>query len=337
MRAVRRIARFLALALVVVVGCVVAALGALRLAAHLRETEVAAAAAPADGKFVDSGHGRMFVMDPGPVEGVPVVLFHGTAAWSKLWWRTTAALKSEGYRPIAPDLPPFGYSERQGGYTRAEQAARIDGTMTALGAGRAIVVGHSFGAGAALEYVLRHPDRTIGLVLVDAALGLTQEPSDAPALLAYKPLREVLVSATATNPLATRFLLSGLIYRKEAASGETLEILKAPMRVAGTTSHEADWLFYFLGSDRAALSASRDAIARIGVPVVMIWGDRDDVTPLAQAHDLRTPIPSASLKLLKDVGHIPQIEDPDAFNTALLAAIREIVSGNPAGPQAKQN
>jgi pimeloyl-ACP methyl ester carboxylesterase len=38
-------------------------------------------------------------MDPGPPDGIPVVLFHGTAAWSKLWWPTTAALKNGGYRP----------------------------------------------------------------------------------------------------------------------------------------------------------------------------------------------------------------------------------------------
>lgn len=323
--------------LVVLVVSVVAGLAALRLAAHLREAEVASAAAPADGKFVESGHGRIFVMDPGPADGIPVVLFHGTAAWSKLWWRTTAALKSDGYRPIVPDLPPFGYSERRGGYTRLEQAARIDGMMTTLGAGRAIVVGHSFGAGAALEYVLRHPDRVIGLVLVDAALGLTHAPSDAPAVLNYAPVRELLVSATATNPLATRFLLSKLIYRQEAANDQTLDILRAPMRVVGTTSHIADWLLYFAGSDRAALSASRGEVSRIKVPVAMIWGDRDDVTPLAQANDLRSLIPSASLRVINDVGHIPQIEDADAFNAVLLAAIREFGSAGTAAPHVGQN
>jgi pimeloyl-ACP methyl ester carboxylesterase len=333
MRWIRRTA----LALVVLIACVVAGLAALRLAAHLRETEVASTAAPADGKFVESGHGRMFVMDPGPADGIPVVLFHGTAAWSKLWWRTMAALKSDGYRPIVPDLPPFGYSERQGGYTRLEQAARIDGMMTTLGGGRAIVVGHSFGAGAALEYVMRHPDRVIGLVLVDAALGLTEAPSDAPAVLNYAPVRELLVSATATNPLATRFLLSKLIYRQEAASRETLDILKAPMRVAGTTSHIADWLLYFAGSDRAALSASRDEVSRIKLPVAMIWGDRDDVTPLAQANDLRSLVPSASLRVMRDVGHIPQIEDPDAFNAVLRAVIREVVSAGTVAPRVGQN
>jgi pimeloyl-ACP methyl ester carboxylesterase len=329
--------RRIALAPVILLACVIAALSALRFAAHLRETEAASTAAPADGKFVESGLGRMFVMDSGPADGVPVVLFHGTAAWSRLWWRTTAALKSEGYRPIVPDLPPFGYSDRQGGYTRREQAARIDGMMTALGAGRAIVVGHSFGAGAALEYVMRHPDRVIGLVLVDAALGLTQGPSDAPAVLDYAPVRELLVSATATNPLATRFLLSRLIYRQGAINDQTLDILKAPMRVTGTTAHIADWLLYFAGSDRAAVSASRDEVSRIKLPVAMIWGDRDDVTPLAQANDLRSLVRSASLRLMKDVGHIPQIEDPDAFNAVLLTTIREVVTAGAAVPRVGQN
>jgi pimeloyl-ACP methyl ester carboxylesterase len=325
------------LALVVLVVVAVAGLAALRLAAYWRETETASAAAPADGKFIESGYGRMFVMDSGSADGVPVVLVHGTAAWSKLWWRTTAVLKRDGYRPIVPDLPPFGYSERQGGYTRAEQAARIDGMVTNLGTGRAIVVGHSFGAGAALEYVLRHPDRVIGLVLVDAALGLTQAPSDAPGFLGYGPVRELVVSATATNPLATRFLLSKLIWRQEAANEETLNILKAPMRVAGTTAHIADWLLYFAGSDRAALSASRDEVSRIKVPVAMIWGDHDSVTPLAQANDLRSLVPSASLRVIRDVGHIPQIEDPDAFNAVLLAAIDELVSAGTAPPRAGQS
>ena len=326
MRWIRRVA----LVVVVLIACVIAGLAALRVAAYLRENESAAAAAPTDGKFVESGHGRMFVMDPGPKDGVPVILFHGTAAWSKLWWRTTAALKNDGYRPVVPDLPPFGYSERQGGYSRSEQAARIDGTMTALGTGRAIVVGHSFGAGAALEYVMRHPDRVIGLVLVDAALGLTQTPADAPSILKYGPVRELAVSATATNPLATRFLLSKLIYRQEAASDATLDILKAPMRIEGTTSHIADWLLDFSGFDRSALSASRDEGAKIKLPVAMIWGDRDDVTPLVQANDLRSLVPSASLHVMRDVGHIPQIEDPDAFNSVLLSAIREVMSVDPA-------
>ena len=47
----------------------------------------------------------------------------------------------------------------------------------------------------------------------------------------------------------------------------------------------------------------------------------DGVTPRAQADDLRTLMPSASLTILPGLGHIPQIEDPDAFNRALVAQV----------------
>ena len=96
----------------------------------------------------------------------------------------------------------------------------------------AIIVGHSFGAGAATELVMRYPDRARGLVLVDAALGLTAAPSDPPAVLRPKWVREILVSLTITNPLATKLLLQSLIAKKERALPEYVEILQRPTSLA---------------------------------------------------------------------------------------------------------
>ncbi len=81
--------------------------------------------------------------------------------------------------------------------------------------------------------------------------------------------------------------------------------------------HIADWLLYFM--------------------VAMIWGDHDDVTPLAQANDLLSLVPPASLRVMRDVGHIPQIEDPAAFNAALIDAIRQLASADPAVAHAGRN
>jgi pimeloyl-ACP methyl ester carboxylesterase len=260
----------------------------------------------------------------GPPDGIPVVLFHGTAAWSELWWRTTEALAAAGLRVIALDLPPFGFSDRPGTYTRADQAARVNDVLGALKAEPAIVVGHSFGAGAATELVMRYPNRARGLVLVDAALGLTAPPSDPPAAVAPKWIREMLVSSTITNPLATKFLLQSLIAKKERALPEYVEILQRPTYRTGSTPDIADWLYYFIGSDRDARSADRAAYARMKVPVTIIWGDKDTVTPLDQANDLKTLLPQATLTILPGLGHIPQIEDPAAFNDALLKALGKL-------------
>ena len=89
---------------------------------------------------------------------MPVVLIHGTAAWSELWRATIDALAAAGFHVIALDLPPFGFSDRPGDYTRERQAARIDGVLDQLGVAPAIIVGHSFGAGAATRICDAHSE-----------------------------------------------------------------------------------------------------------------------------------------------------------------------------------
>ncbi|HKU05028.1 MAG TPA: alpha/beta hydrolase [Bradyrhizobium sp.] len=302
----------------------VAALASFRIAAAFRETAARETFAPANGRLVPTSSGGVFVQEKGPSDGIPVVLFHGTAAWSELWWRTTEALAAANFRVIALDLPPFGFSDRPGTYTRVDQAARVNDVLGALKASPAIIVGHSFGAGAATELVMRYPDRARALVLVDAALGLTSEPSDPPAIVQPKWIRELLVSLTITNPLATKFLLQSLIAKKERALPEYVEILQRPTHRAGSTPQIADWVYYFLGSDRSAESADRAAYARMKAPVTILWGDKDTVTPPEQASDLKGLLPQATLTMLPGLGHIPQIEDPAAFNDALLKALGKL-------------
>jgi pimeloyl-ACP methyl ester carboxylesterase len=135
-------------------------------------------------------------------------------------------------------------------------------------------------------------------------------------------VREILVSLTITNPLATKMLLQSLIARKERALPEYIEILQRPTTLRGSTGDIADWLHYFIGDDRAALSADRAAYAKLTMPAAILWGDQDTVTPLAQARDLAGLMPQAKLTVLPGLGHIPQIEDPAAFNEALLGALQ---------------
>jgi pimeloyl-ACP methyl ester carboxylesterase len=300
---------------------IVVAVAGFRLAASLRETEDSSALAPGNGHLVATANGRMFVQEKGPADGAAVVLFHGTAAWSELWRRTIDALAAGGYHVVALDLPPFGFSDPLPSYTRSAVATEVNGVLDALKIESAIIVGHSFGAGAATEFALRFPARTRRLVLVDAALGLTQPPSDAPSLLEPAVVREILVSLTVTNPLATKFLLRSLIEKKERALPEYVEILQRPLRRRGETANVASWLHFFLGTDRAALSADRTAYAQLHCPTALIWGERDSVTPIDQARDLQKLIPQATLAVLPALGHIPQIEEPDSFNAALLRAL----------------
>jgi pimeloyl-ACP methyl ester carboxylesterase len=305
------------------VGLIVIAAG-FRVAADWRETADVATLAPSSGKHVATRSGRVFLQEAGPADGIPVVLFHGTAAWSELWRGTMTALGAAGYRAIALDIPPFGFSDRPGIYTRTSHAERVSDVLDALAVKQAIIVGHSFGAGAATETVMRFGDRVRGLVLVDAALGLDDSPqTKPPAITQTGWVREALLAMTATNPMLTRYLLSTLIAKKERAA-HYVDVLQKPMTLRNTTPDLGVWLLYFLGHDGAALSADRKSYAAITAKTAILWGDMDTVTPLSQGEELRRLIPGATLTVLRGLGHIPQIEEPETFHRALIARLDEM-------------
>jgi pimeloyl-ACP methyl ester carboxylesterase len=311
--------------LLVLLLSIVLVITSFRLAASIRETGARTQLAPRTGHLVPTRSGGVFVQEKGPEDGVPVVLFHGTAAWSELWRHTSDELAAAGFHVIAIDLPPFGFSDRPGSYTRQDQAARINDVLDALKAEPAIIVGHSFGAGAATELAMQYPERARALVLVDAALGLTAAPSAAPWVIQPQWIREILVSLTITNPVATEMLLKSMIAKKERALPEYVAILQRPLTQRDSTSDIADWLYYFLGADTEAASADRNAYAKLEVPVAILWGDKDTITPVEQALDLRTLLrPGTELTMLSGLGHIPQIEDPAMFNDALLKTLGKL-------------
>jgi pimeloyl-ACP methyl ester carboxylesterase len=304
------------------------ALLGLRAAAAIRES--AGAQPPGYGRLVATAAGAIFVQSSGPESGPPIVFVPGTAAWSGFWLPIARAMGNAGYKAIAIDLPPFGFSERSasGAYTRVDQAERLHALVAALGLTRPTIIGHSFGAGAVVEYALRHPEEIGAMVLVDAALGLPDgehPPAADPAFLRWaldQPIMaQALTAATLVNVWATRPLLAGLLYRKEAATPALAEILTAPFAREGTTAAYALWLPNLLLPETRAISATPGNFAKLSTPTALIWGAKDSVTPLSQGERLHTFIPGATLETIADAGHIPHIEDEQAFLSILKARL----------------
>jgi pimeloyl-ACP methyl ester carboxylesterase len=291
--------------------------------------------APAEGRLIPTGDGAMFAQLRGPEAGIPVILIHGSAAWSGFWSAIAERLAKDGFRTIAVDLPPFGYSDRspQGAYTRADQARRLAGLIRNLNLQNAIIVGHSFGAGATVETVMQHPALFKGMVLVAGALALPEDGQDyvdEPALLRWalgeSTISETLVASVVTNPLILRPLLASFLYNKDAATDEQADILKAPYARRGSTKAYAQWLPTLLLTDRSAMSANVANYAAIRMPTSLIWGDKDRVTPLAQGQQLNRLIGGSRLSVLDNVGHIPHIEAPDGFYDVLLKELKFVAA-----------
>lgn len=320
---VRRVLRWAFVGLASLAVLIVGAGLTFRSVAAFRES---GAALPAGSSFIPTRSGRVAVRIEGPARGEIVLIVHGTAAWSGFWRDMSRHLGGRGWRVVAVDLPPFGYSDRdpQARYDRVTQAERLSDVIRASGAGRAIVLGHSFGAGAATELALRHPEQLRQLVLVDAALG-TLDPGRGKSAMVRtvetRAIAEGVTAATVTNPLATRRLLRSFMARKDAAD-PWVGVVQQPMRRTGTTSAYAAWLPALFETDDGAWSRHSARLAAMRVPVAIIWGDADTVTPIEQGRRLERLMRAASFTVLKDVGHIPHIEAPSAFAAALDGALQ---------------
>jgi pimeloyl-ACP methyl ester carboxylesterase len=139
------------------------------------------------------------------------------------------------------------------------------------------------------------------------------------ATLTAPLLRDVLVSATLTNPRFTPRLLRGLVSDSTAVTPARVAMLQQPMSQERTTTTYGEWLRQFLLVDERTLATDREQYRTIRVPSLVIWGSADAITPVAQGRDIAQLIPGATWMELAGVGHIPAIEATDRFDASLVA------------------
>lgn len=283
------------------------------------------------GKWVQAGEVQVHLQEWGSPDGKPLLLVHGTGAWTGTWISNAEAMAAAGYRVVALDLPPFGYSTlpAHGDYSRAAQARRIQAVMRHMGEAPLTLLGHSFGGGPAAEAAMLDPGRVSHLVLVDAAIGLQATASEgcsssvvAEMLLGWRPLRTALVAAFATEPVFSPFLLRQFVARTEVVTPERTAIYQQPFHNQDFSAGLGDWAYQFATGCETPESVKPDAFRQLHVPVSLVWGELDSITPLIQAQALAALMPQARLTVLPGVGHIPQIEDVAAFNAAITQVLR---------------
>ncbi len=302
-----------------------------------RETMAPEQACPAGRHFSSGGDTRIFWQEAGPATGQTLVMIHGTGAWSEIWRPFMNAAAGAGLHAVAIDLPPFGFSGKPSGartFSRQNQASRIVGLIDSLGVGPITLVAHSVGARPAVEAVLLAPDRFRALVLVDPALGFAPEVDGPPhyepnapsaaerALFAWRPVRDAMMGAYAINPYFTRNLFSTFVTRRESVTGDRVEMLRRPLHVRDTTRAYSDWMHDVFMEPDTSQASDFGNLKKIQLPVLIVWGTADTITPLWQGQALVKMLPHATLQSIDGVGHIPFIEATDDFNRIVLQWLR---------------
>ena len=245
-----------------------------------------------------------------------VVLLHGQPGSRADWEGVVSRLPAE-LRPIVPDRPGYG-SNRQaaGGFMTNGRAVIAD--LDAAGAERAVVVGHSYGGGAALAAAMIAPERVEALVLV-AGVGpgcLTEWDR----LLAAPVLGPVCaVAAWWLTPVFVRALLSGFErWRGPLAPNELVG-----WDVWAHTGHDHGALWRTFLTEQRALVREVDHLVSdasvIRMPTLLLADPRDKVVPIRTAHALCASLPNARLELVARVGHHLPRRAPQAVAEGIVA------------------
>ena len=259
---------------------------------------------------VDVGADSWAYLDSGG-DGDPIVLVHGYASNKESWLAVAGFLKGRGFRLLIPDLPGFGQSPAvaDGEYGVATQAERLRGFIQTLQLGPVHLIGHSMGGYVAGAYVGLYPQDLLSTYLV-APAGVNG---------GLPPLLQEKAQVESRNPL---FVDSVQSFHRTMA----LAMVKPPrvpsqwikVIVAREVPHRAlrqlQTGFWFSDPLEHMLRGCR-------VSLRLCWGEQDQVLPVAGAQVLLNAMPSASLKRLPGVGHMPLVEAPKRLAQDYLSFI----------------
>jgi len=268
-------------------------------------------------------HGRSIAyaeMGEGPV----LLLIHGMAGTWENWREVIEPLARE-HTVIAPDLPGHGASEPGGGdYSLGSLAACLRDLLVALGHDRATLVGHSLGGGIAMQFSYQFPELVERLVLVSSG-GLGREVS--PVLRAAAlPGADLFIAATASpGRVVGSALARGLAAVGFRPNADVAEVARGYASLADRDRRAA-----FLATIRAVVGTGGQSVhagdrlyLAEGVPVLIVWGERDAMIPARHGQDAHGAIPGSRLELFEGVGHLPQVEAPARFVAVLERFLAE--------------
>lgn len=247
-------------------------------------------------------------------DGAPLVLLHGGMDDSRSWRWQQEGLADE-FRVIAWDAPGCGEStDPPEGWRLADYAACLADWLGAIGVERPHILGLSWGSSLALELYRRHPDVPASLILASAYAGWRGS----------LPPREVanrLKSVLAAADLPRDQLLQGWPGLLTATSTELAEELAAIWADNGGVAHPAGYRAIAHSMAEADL---REVLPTIRVPTLLLHGELDQRAPGPVAADLHARIPTSTLVVISDVGHVCNAEAPEEFNSQVRQFIRAI-------------
>jgi pimeloyl-ACP methyl ester carboxylesterase len=252
-----------------------------------------------------AGH-RMHYLAEGPANGLVVVLVHGLGGSAENWRNLAPYLAKAGFRVYMPDLLGYGRSDKPGdfSYTVRDEAGVVVGFMDALGLKQAELGGWSMGGWIAQIIAAEHPERVRRLMLFDSA-GLYQKPDWNTDLFTPSTAAELdeLDALLMPHPDSVPGFVARDIVRSIGKDGWVIKRAMAAMLTARDVTD--------------------NLLPQLKMPVLIVWGDLDRITPLVEAETMHRLIPQSQLEVFAGCGHLAPLQCTKALGPKVVKFAQE--------------
>ena len=232
--------------------------------------------------------------------GPPIVFLHGVGS-NRQTWRAQIEAFSATHTAVAIDARGYGDSwTRPDTVSMARFAADTAAVIQAVAGGHAHVCGLSMGGIVALHLWRDHPEVVLSLVLADSWAWH-------PAAAAGQDARLAAIDATDMASLAR--IRMPAVYGPAAAP---------PLVQRGVeTFASLDKSVYRAATAELWGVDMREVAGSVTVPTLVLVGEHDSIAPPHLSRELAGLIPGAQFVVIPDAGHLPNEENPAAFNQAV--------------------
>lgn len=245
-------------------------------------------------------------------QGTPVVLLHGYPLSSAIWHTQQQGL-SDHYRVITPDLRGHGQSPAPDGvYEMDTLAADVLALLDSLSIPKAVIMGHSMGGYVTLALWRLAPQRfkALGLICSQAAADSEEARNNR-----YKTAEKVFGEGS-------QVVASAMVPRLFAPNVPEDEPFIEQVRTIILNTRPSGIIGSLKGM--AARPDSTALLPGINVPVLILAGDKDQITSVQKGESMLSAIPKATLATVENAGHMPMLEQPQATTMAIRNFLDEL-------------
>ena len=266
---------------------------------------------PTQRGFAEANGARLYYEVAG--SGHPVVLVHAGIADHRMWDDQFARF-AERYRVIRYDQRGFGQSTAPAGPFAFHDDLYL--LLRQLEVARASFIGGSLGGAVVINFAVAHPEMVEGLIVVGSGLGGIEWPPPSPEELALFSQVEEAADAgdfATANEIEVHIWVDGPTRNPESVNQGVRERVRE-MNLQTFTRHEEN-------EQAQPQELEPPASVRLGeiqVPTLVLIGDQDVSSIQAIADHLAAAIPGARKVVVPNTAHVPNMEQPEAFNQIVL-------------------